>query len=125
VIAILSALGSDTLAGVAIMVVPPEDASEILDGDRCVQAEMMRYEAHSCHASLSLAGLHISRDRVAVFARTAAFAHAVALQRGGMSALEFGVSKQRFAAVYRGRSRGESPPSTTPTVLVSRRKVLV
>ena len=49
VIAILSPVGSDTLAGVAIMNVPPEEASEILDDDPCVQAGMMRREVHPCH----------------------------------------------------------------------------
>ena len=49
VIAILCHVASDTLAGVAIMTVPPEEASELMDGDPCVQAGMMRCEVHSCH----------------------------------------------------------------------------
>jgi hypothetical protein len=49
VIAILCPVGSDTLAGVAVMNVPPEEASEILDGDPCVQAGMMRREVFPCH----------------------------------------------------------------------------
>lgn len=49
VIAILCPVGSDTLAGVAIMNVPPEKASEILDEDPCVQTGMMRRELHPCH----------------------------------------------------------------------------
>lgn len=50
VIAILSPVASDTLAGVAIMTVPPEEAREIMDGDPCVQAGMMRCEVHLCHS---------------------------------------------------------------------------
>jgi hypothetical protein len=49
VIAILCPVGSDTLAGVAIMNVPPKEASEILQGDPCVQAGMMRCEVYPCH----------------------------------------------------------------------------
>ena len=49
VISILCPVGSDTLAGVAIMNVPPEAASETLDGDPCVQAGMMRCEIYPCH----------------------------------------------------------------------------
>jgi hypothetical protein len=49
VIAILCPVDSDSLAGVAIMNVPPEKASEILGGDPCVQAGMMRCEVHPCH----------------------------------------------------------------------------
>jgi hypothetical protein len=47
VIAILSPVVSDTLAGVAIMTVPAEEAREIMDGDPCVRAGMMRCEVHS------------------------------------------------------------------------------
>lgn len=50
VIAILSPVASDTLAGVAIMTVPPEEASAIMDGDPCVQAQMIRVEVHLCHS---------------------------------------------------------------------------
>jgi hypothetical protein len=49
VISILCPVGSDTLAGVAVMDVPPEEASEILDGDPCVQAGMMRHDVFPCH----------------------------------------------------------------------------
>lgn len=49
VIAILCPVGSETLAGVTIMNVPPEEATEVLDGDPCVQAGMMRHEVHPCH----------------------------------------------------------------------------
>jgi hypothetical protein len=49
VIAILCPVASDTLAGIAIMNVPPEEAREILDGDPCVRAGMMRSEIHQCH----------------------------------------------------------------------------
>jgi hypothetical protein len=49
VIAILCPVGSDTLAGVAIMNVPPAKDSEILDEDPCVQTGMMRREVHPCH----------------------------------------------------------------------------
>lgn len=49
VIAILCPVASDTLAGVAIMNVTPDEASEILDDDPCVRAGMMRREVHLCH----------------------------------------------------------------------------
>jgi hypothetical protein len=49
VISVLCPVGSATLAGVAIMNVPPEEASEILDHDPCVQAEMMRCDVYPCH----------------------------------------------------------------------------
>ena len=49
VIAILCPVGSDTLAGVAIMNVTPQEASEILDDDPCVRAGMMRREVYPCH----------------------------------------------------------------------------
>ncbi|MFD6288598.1 hypothetical protein [Streptomyces sp. NPDC060205] len=48
VIAVLCPVGSDTLAGVAIMTVPAKDASEIMADDPCVQAGMMRCEVHPC-----------------------------------------------------------------------------
>lgn len=50
VIAILCPVASDTLAGLAIMNVPPEEAKEIMDGDPCVQAGMIRSEVHLCHS---------------------------------------------------------------------------
>ena len=46
VIAILCPAASETLAGVAIMTVPPEEAREVMDGDPCVRAGMIRYEVH-------------------------------------------------------------------------------
>ncbi|WP_235882258.1 MULTISPECIES: hypothetical protein [Streptomyces] len=49
VIAVLCPVGSDTLAGVAIMTVPAEEATAIMAGDPCVRAGMMRYEVHPCH----------------------------------------------------------------------------
>ncbi|MFJ8952986.1 hypothetical protein ACIRJS_15410 [Streptomyces sp. NPDC102340] len=49
VIAILCPVGSDTVAGVAIMTVSAEEAEKIMAGDPCVQAGMMRCEVHSCH----------------------------------------------------------------------------
>ena len=49
VIAVLYPVASEALAGVAIMNVPPEEASDILDDDPCVQAGMMRREVHPCH----------------------------------------------------------------------------
>lgn len=49
VIAVLCPAASETLAGVAIMTVPPEEAREIMDGDPCVRAGMMTCEVHPCH----------------------------------------------------------------------------
>ncbi|MCX4830619.1 hypothetical protein OG746_17975 [Streptomyces sp. NBC_01016] len=49
VIAILCPVGSDTVAGVAIMTVSAEEAEKIMAGDPCVQAGMMRCEVHPCH----------------------------------------------------------------------------
>ncbi|MEV4019992.1 hypothetical protein AB0J35_56895 [Nonomuraea angiospora] len=49
VIAILCPVASDSVAGVAIMTVPPEEAAEIMAGDPCVRAGMMRCEVHQCH----------------------------------------------------------------------------
>jgi len=48
-IAILCPVGSETLAGVAIMNLPPEAAREVMDGDPCVRAGMMVCEVHPCH----------------------------------------------------------------------------
>lgn len=50
VIAILCPVASDTLAGVAIMNVPPEEAKEIMDGDPCVRARMILCEVYQCHS---------------------------------------------------------------------------
>jgi len=49
VIAILCPVDSDTLAGVAIMNVPPKEAAGIMDDDPCVQAGMMRCDVYPCH----------------------------------------------------------------------------
>jgi hypothetical protein len=49
VIAVLCPVGSDTVAGVAIMTVPAEEAAEIMAGDPCVRAGMMRCDVHPCH----------------------------------------------------------------------------
>jgi len=49
VIAILLPVGAETLAGVAIMTLPPEEARAVMDGDPCVQAGMMTCEVHQCH----------------------------------------------------------------------------
>jgi hypothetical protein len=48
VIAILCPVASDAVAGVAIMTVPAEEATEIMAGDPCVRAGMMRCVVHSC-----------------------------------------------------------------------------
>ena len=48
VIAILCPVISDTVCGVAIMNVPPDEAIEIMGGDPCVQAGMMLCEVHPC-----------------------------------------------------------------------------
>jgi hypothetical protein len=49
VIAILCPVGSETLAGVAIMNLPAEEAREVMDADPCVRAGMMRCEVYGCH----------------------------------------------------------------------------
>ena len=49
VIAILCPVVSETLAGVIIMTVSPDEARAVMDGDPCVQAGMMRFEVHACH----------------------------------------------------------------------------
>ena len=48
IIAILCPVGDETLAGVLIMNVPADDARDIMAGDPCVQAGMMRVEVRSC-----------------------------------------------------------------------------
>jgi len=49
VIAVLCpSAGSDTLAGIAIMNRTPEEATHIMTGDPCVEAEMIRYEVQPC-----------------------------------------------------------------------------
>ncbi|WP_405756518.1 hypothetical protein OG234_00155 [Streptomyces sp. NBC_01420] len=49
VIAILCPVASDTVAGIAIMTVPVEEAAAIMAEDPCVRAGMMRCEVHPCH----------------------------------------------------------------------------
>lgn len=50
VIAILCPVASDTLAGVAVMTVPAEEAREIMDADPCVRAGMILCEVYLCHS---------------------------------------------------------------------------
>ncbi len=50
VIVILCPVASDTLAGIAIMNVPPEEAREIMNDDPCVRARMLILEVHPCHS---------------------------------------------------------------------------
>jgi len=45
-IAVLCPGGDDTLAGVAVMTVSPEEAEELMAADPCVQAGMIRVEVH-------------------------------------------------------------------------------
>lgn len=49
VIAILCPVGSDSLAGVAIMTPPLDEAREVMAADPCVQAGMMTCEVLPCH----------------------------------------------------------------------------
>jgi hypothetical protein len=42
-------VGSETLAGVAIVNLPPEEARGVMDGDPCVEASMIVCEVHACH----------------------------------------------------------------------------
>jgi hypothetical protein len=49
VIAVLCPVVSDTVAGIAIMTVPADEAAEIMAGDPCVQAGMMHCDVHPCH----------------------------------------------------------------------------
>ncbi|TDE11174.1 hypothetical protein [Jiangella asiatica] len=50
VIAILCPIASATLAGVAVMNVPIEEAEEIMDADPCVRTRMILCEVYSCHS---------------------------------------------------------------------------
>ena len=50
IIAILCPAGSETLAGVAIMTIPPEQAKEVMSEDPCVHAGMMRCDVYACHS---------------------------------------------------------------------------
>lgn len=47
-IAVLCPALSDTLAGVAIMTIPADDARVLMDSDPCVQAGMMTCEVQAC-----------------------------------------------------------------------------
>jgi hypothetical protein len=49
VIAVLCPVGSDTLAGVAVMTLPAGEADATMQDDPCVRAGMMRCEVHPCH----------------------------------------------------------------------------
>lgn len=49
-IAILCPVGSEALAGIAIMNVPPEEARDLMERDPCVRAGMMFCEVHACHS---------------------------------------------------------------------------
>jgi hypothetical protein len=49
VIAILCPVSSDTISGVAIMTVPPDEARSLLAEDPCVRAGMIGVEVHQCH----------------------------------------------------------------------------
>jgi hypothetical protein len=49
VIVVLCPIASDTLAGIAIIDLPADDARVIMDEDPCVQARMMVCEVHPCH----------------------------------------------------------------------------
>lgn len=49
VIVVLCPVASDTVAGVAIMTVPAEEAAEIMAADPCVRAGTLTFEVHPCH----------------------------------------------------------------------------
>jgi hypothetical protein len=48
VIAILCPVSSDTVSGVAIMDVSPDEAQRIMDGDPCVEAGMIVCDIYHC-----------------------------------------------------------------------------
>ena len=48
IIAVLCPVQSDTVAGVAIMTVSPEEARSLMDDDPCVRAGMIVHEVHPC-----------------------------------------------------------------------------
>ncbi len=50
IIAILCPVDAETLAGVAIMTIPPEQAREVMSDDPCVRTGMMRCDVYSCHS---------------------------------------------------------------------------
>lgn len=43
-------VGAETLVGVAIFNLSPEQASEVMEGDPCVQAGVFVYEVHLCRS---------------------------------------------------------------------------
>jgi len=49
VIAVLCPVGSDELAGMAVLDVPLERARAVMAEDPCVRAGMMRVDVHPCH----------------------------------------------------------------------------
>ncbi|SEE72887.1 hypothetical protein [Jiangella alba] len=49
VIAVLCPVASDTMAGVAVMNVPTEEAEDIMAADPCVRAGMIHCEIYPCH----------------------------------------------------------------------------
>ena len=49
VIAILCPVASDTICGVAILNLRPDEAAALMEEDPCVQAGMMLCEVHLCH----------------------------------------------------------------------------
>ena len=49
VIAVLCPVASDTICGVAILTKPPDEATEIMNDDPCVQVGMMSCEVYPCH----------------------------------------------------------------------------
>jgi len=50
VIAILCPVASDSLAGAAVLDLPPKRAREVMSHDPCVGAGMMRLDVHPCHS---------------------------------------------------------------------------
>lgn len=50
VMSIVCPVGDETLVGVGILNLAPEQASEIMDGDPCVRAGVFVYELHSCRS---------------------------------------------------------------------------
>ncbi len=50
VISITCPVGDETLVGVGIFNLAPEQVSEILDGDPCVKAGVFAYEVHRCRS---------------------------------------------------------------------------
>ena len=48
VIAVLCPVPSDTVSGVAILTVAPDEADQVMAGDPCIQAGMIEYEVHPC-----------------------------------------------------------------------------